>query len=68
MYTAGFKEAMVEKMLVPGGPRASQFAKGIGICQPTLSRWKKAYGKVEGMARTREDPRTGVRRRSSKQS
>ena len=57
MYTEGFKESMVEKMMAPGGPRASQLAKEIGVCQPTLSRWKKSYGKVKGMSKDREQRR-----------
>jgi transposase len=57
MYTAGFKEAIVSKMLLPGGPTVRQQAKEVGVCQSTLSRWKKEYGKVEGM------PQDGKKRR-----
>ena len=57
MYTEAFKESMVVKMMLPGGPRASQLSKEIGVCQPTLSRWKKAYGKVDLMSKGREKRR-----------
>jgi transposase-like protein len=58
MYTEAFKDAMVEKMVVPGGVTASVLSKETGISQPTLSKWKKSRAKVESMAkdRTRRRP------------
>ena len=57
MYTEGFKEAAVEKMMLPGGPRVSDLSKELGVCQPTLSRWKKVYGKVKGMSEDKDKRR-----------
>ncbi len=53
MYTESFKEAMVVKMTVPGGVSVTDLSRETGVCQPTLSRWKKAYGRVGGMAKDR---------------
>ena len=53
MYTESFKEAMVVKMAVPGGLSATELSKETGISQPTLSKWKKMYGKFEGMEKDR---------------
>ena len=53
MHTESFKEAMVVKMARPGGVSASVLSREIGISQPTLSRWKRTYGKVEGMEKSR---------------
>lgn len=57
MYTESIKEAMVVKMTVPGGVTASFLSKETGISQPTLSKWKKTYGKVEGMSKERDKRR-----------
>lgn len=56
MYTEAFKDAMVEKMTVPGGVTASVLSKETGISQPTLSKWKKSRGKVEGMSKGKRRP------------
>lgn len=58
MHTEAFKEAMVQKLMMPGGPTAKQLAQEIGVGQSTLSGWKKSRAKVEGMGeqRTRRRP------------
>lgn len=53
MHTESFKEAMVVKMASPGGISASALSKEVGISQATLSRWKRTYGKVEGVDKDR---------------
>lgn len=53
MYTESFKDAMVVKMTIPGGVSAAELSRNSGISQPTLSKWKKAHGKIGGMARDR---------------
>lgn len=50
MYSEQFKEAMVKKMLVPGGMTATELSREVGITQPTLSRWKNERGKLLGVS------------------
>ena len=48
-YTEEFKRAIVSKLLAPGGPSANALSKELGICQPTLSRWRRDYRQVSDM-------------------
>jgi transposase len=57
MYTGAFRDAMVVKMTVPGGVTASVLSKETGISQPTLSKWKKARARVDGMSNTKNKRR-----------
>lgn len=43
-YSQEFKEEMVKKMLLPGGPSALALAQEVGISQSALSRWKRKLG------------------------
>lgn len=43
-YSSEMKEAMVQKLCVPGGPSALQLSKLTGISQTALSRWKRELG------------------------
>jgi transposase-like protein len=49
MYTEQFKEEMVKKMVIPGGLSTTLLSEQSGVHKATLSRWRKSYGKVEGM-------------------
>lgn len=40
------KEAMVQKLCLPGGPSALQLSKQTGISQTALSRWKTQIGGI----------------------
>lgn len=39
MYTAAFKSQMVQKLTRPGGPRASELSREVGVHTTTLLRW-----------------------------
>jgi len=43
-YSLAFKQSLVKKMLLPGGPSAMALSKEIGISQPSLSRWVRELG------------------------
>jgi len=38
-YSAEFRNKMIEKMAVPGGPGVAELAEQVGVAQSTLSRW-----------------------------
>lgn len=40
-YTQEFKDAMVQKLLSPNGPSATQLAAESGVSQTSLSTWKR---------------------------
>lgn len=56
-YTQKFKQAMVKKMLSPGGPTAEALSKKSGVSQPTLSRWKRDAGIVVEMSKNKTKER-----------
>ena len=57
MYTEQFREEMVKKMAIPGGFSTTVLSQESGVHKATLSRWKRAYGKVEEMIKGREKRR-----------
>lgn len=44
-YTEGFKRAMVEKLLSPGGKGIKELSKEIGVCNQTLYNWRDRYAR-----------------------
>lgn len=40
-YSNAFKARMVQKMTGPNAMSAAALARDVGICQPTLSRWRR---------------------------
>lgn len=45
-YTNAFKKKMIQRMLLPGGPTATELSAECGIHQSTLSRWLRAADKL----------------------
>jgi len=43
IYTENFKKAMVQKMLLPGGPGVTRLSREIGVNKQTLYNWKAKY-------------------------
>ena len=43
IYTENFKKAMVQKMLIPGGPGVTRISREIGINKQTLYNWRDKY-------------------------
>ena len=50
-YSESFKRKMVQRMLLPGGPRPRALAKEVGVPYPTLYRWLSVFGRVGGMSK-----------------
>lgn len=42
-FTEGFKKAMIEKLLTPGGKGATELSKEIGVSTQTLYNWRDKY-------------------------
>jgi transposase len=62
-YSRSFREEMVRKMLGPSGETATELARKAGVCQPTLSRWKRealqvAAMKIEPRAEAERKPKS----------
>jgi transposase len=49
-YGRKFRSRMVAKMLPPNGRSAGMVSMETGVPQPTLSRWLREAGRVDGMA------------------
>jgi transposase-like protein len=47
-YTDTFKNRMVQKLAMPLGPSAGELSTEVGVPQPTLSRWLREAGRVNG--------------------
>ena len=45
-YSNEFKESMIQKLLLPGGPSARALAETSGVAQATLSRWLREAASV----------------------
>jgi transposase-like protein len=43
LYTANFKKAMVQKLLVPGGPSVLMLSRESGVSEQSLYNWKANY-------------------------
>jgi len=42
-FTEGFKKAMIEKLLIPGGKGVTELSKEIGVSTQTLYNWRDKY-------------------------
>ena len=63
-YSEKFKAALVRRMAGPRAVSASALEAEMGVPQPTLSRWLREAGSVNGMAGN--DGRTSVETRARK--
>ena len=43
MYSEGFKEAMVQKLLLPGGPSVLKLSRQTGVSEQSLYNWLARY-------------------------
>jgi transposase-like protein len=59
VYTAGFRERMVQRMAGPEGISAAALAREVGLSQPTLSRWLRAARSVVEMEEDQEPAKSG---------
>ncbi len=56
-YTDEFKEAMVQKLTIPGGKSALELSQEVGIAHQTLSRWRREYGNIDNMKTNKRRPK-----------
>lgn len=56
-YTAGFREQVVRKLLIPGGPSAAEMARETGVSAVTLSKWVQRARSLGGMTNVMKPPR-----------
>jgi len=61
-YSKSFKSKIVQRLLLPDGPSAYRLSKEIGVPQPTLSRWRKEFGRI-GAVSNDNAPRSASRPR-----
>ena len=45
-YSSEFKQSMIRKLMLPGGPSATALAETSGVSQATLSRWLREAASV----------------------
>ena len=58
IYTENFKRAMVQKMLMPGGPGVTSLSREIGVNKQTLYNWRDKFHDMGiGRASTHRSPR-----------
>ena len=58
IYTENFKKAMVQKMLIPGGPGVTRLSREIGVNKQTLYNWRDKFHDIgTGSAYTHRSPR-----------
>jgi transposase len=43
LYTESFKRAMVQKLLIPGGPTILELSREVGVSDQSLYNWKEKY-------------------------
>jgi transposase-like protein len=53
-YSADFKQSIVQKILMPGGPTIMQTSEKIGVHHASIRNWVKSYGNRSGMKKTNE--------------
>jgi len=51
-FSDGFKESIVEKLLMPGGKGASELSKETGVSKQTLYNWRDKYGNAEDIIKS----------------
>jgi transposase len=58
IYTENFKKAMVQKMLIPGGPGVTRLSREIGVNKQTLYNWRDKFHDIgTGNTYTHRSPR-----------
>lgn len=58
IYRESFKKAMVQKMLLPGGPGVTRLSREIGVNKQTLYNWRDKYHHTgTGSTYTHRSPR-----------
>jgi transposase len=55
-YGKNFKQAMVRKLLLPGGPSVMTLSREIGVSEQSLYNWKAKY-QTSGSSKTPRSPR-----------
>lgn len=55
-YSEAFKNKLVQRMLLPGGPSANKLSLEVGIGQPTLSRWLREATTLAPVTKRRKRP------------
>lgn len=53
-YSEDFKQSIVQKILMPGGPTIMQTSEKMGVHHASIRNWVKSYGKRSGMPKTKE--------------
>lgn len=53
-YTKEFKQAVVKKALIPGGPSRAEIISEFGISPSALYRWVQEYGKSSPMKKNKK--------------
>ena len=61
-YSESFKRKIVQRLLLPNAPSATSLAREVGVPQPTLSRWMRAFGTVRAVSNDNEGPASRPRR------
>ena len=58
IYAENFKRAMVQKMLMPGGPGVTRLSREIGVNKQTLYNWRDKFNDMgTGRTSTHRSPR-----------
>jgi len=52
-FTQEFKQGIVKKILLPGGPSIPEMARKIGISDPTIRQWVKKSGRAVVMSKSK---------------
>ena len=55
-YSEAFKNKVVQRMLMPGGPTATTLSQEVDISHPTLSRWLREAATLDAMTKRRKRP------------
>jgi len=53
-YSEDFKQSVVQKILMPGGPKVMGLSKIIGVHSTSIRKWIKIYGKSQSMNKSIE--------------
>jgi transposase len=53
-YSPEFKQSIVQKILMPGGPSIAETSEKTGVHHTSIRNWLKTYANVRGMKKTKE--------------
>lgn len=65
MYSESFKQKLVQKMLLPGGPSCRSLSRQSGVSETTLQRWKLMESTLDGVTKRKKPPVHHAEQRSS---